>query len=291
VIVRSRLLALVLLVVVVALAIPQSPFPQTGGSGAPEVYRGGVPPFIQEWSRELQSRIAALSRRVVSGEWTAALPALALSVLFGIVHIAGPGHGKVFAVSYFSGRPARIRDGLIYSAVSNLVDSVSAFLLVMLGYIVLRAVLPSFRTDGPRILELASYGLVVAFGVLHLLSHLRHRHHSRAGPETSGTMVAPEKAPWLLALSVGLVPCPVSTILLVYGVANNAMLLMVVMVAGVSLGGFLSMTAISLAVITSRAWLLERLRSDTARRVTVVLEFAASAAIILVGLLFLVAAL
>lgn len=263
----------------------QNPF-QTRPQPAPqEIYRGAAPQFVRDWSRSLQQTIAALSRDVVEGRLTSVVPAFLLSVLFGVIHIIGPGHGKVFAVSYFSGRDSRLRDGLLYSGIVNLVDSLAAFALVMLGYVVLRTVLPAFRAQGPRILELVSYGLIALFGIVHLLSHLRHHYHDRAecghGPGDK-----PDRPPWLLAVSVGLVPCPVSTILLVYGVANNVLPFMAFMVLGVTFGGFVTMSALSSAVILGRSGILARIQGDTGRVVGTVLEFAASGAIILVGLVF-----
>jgi len=282
-------LVLVWLLVLAGTVSAQNPFTSNREiePAGQEIYAASAPQFLRNWSRTLQSRIAGLSREVAAGRYAAAIPAFLLAIVFGVVHIAGPGHGKVFAISYFSGRRAKPRDGVLYSAVVNLVDSLSAFLLVLLGYVLLRAILPSFRADGPRILEIVSYSVIVVFGVAHLISHLRSNHNHTA-EEADARSARP---PWLLALSVGLVPCPVSTILLVYGIANDVLLLMVIMVFGVSIGGFLVMCLIAVGVITGRERLLERLHGDRAERVAEILEFLASGAIIAVGVLLLVAAL
>ncbi|MFW6260964.1 MAG: hypothetical protein ACOC6J_05205 [Spirochaetota bacterium] len=165
--------AAVLLLSGPALVFGQNPL-RGGASGGEQaqLYDGPVPRFIVEWSRTLQQSIASLSRRVLDGEWVAAVTAFLLSIVFGVVHIAGPGHGKVFAVSYFAGRDARPRDGLAYSAVVNAVDSLSALLVVMVGYVALRAVLPDAREQAPRILQLVSYALIVVFGVAHLITEI-----------------------------------------------------------------------------------------------------------------------
>jgi ABC-type nickel/cobalt efflux system permease component RcnA len=299
---RLTLIAATLLVLTSTIASAQNPFLNPGGepraaeieeraTGADgDVYGAGVPGFIRSWSRSLQERIASLSRRVREGEWTAAILAFGVAVVFGMVHIAGPGHGKMFAVSYFSGREARPREGILYSVVVNLVDSVSAFAIVLLGYVVLRAVLPGFRSQGPRILEIVSYSIVVLFGILHLLSHLRggsdHHHHHDHNHDQDGR----SRPSWLLAVSVGLVPCPVSTILFVYGIANGVLPLMVLMVAGVSIGGFVVMSALSVAVITGRSRLLAALDDAKARLVAATLEYAASTLIIAIGVVLLLGA-
>lgn len=280
----ARLRALVVIVLlagVVTVSYAQNPI--TGAPSA-EIYGGDVPRVIREWSRELQTTIAALSRRVRDGDVLAAGFAFLAAIVFGMVHIAGPGHGKVFAISYFSGRDARPRDGLLYSAIVNAIDSLSALVLVLLGYVLLRAVVPGFRETGPRVLELVSYSVIVIFGVAHLIGHLRPHSHDDAAQERSRS-----RPPWVLALSVGLVPCPVSTILLVYGIANGVLPFMGLMVVGVSIGGFVVMAGLSVAVIAGRSRLLDRLHGRAALRVGTALELVASGAIIVVGVLLLLA--
>ena len=132
-----RALPLVLLCLTALLAA-QSPFQSGPGAAAnPRFGPVGSRPaaFIVEWSRALQSGIADLTRRVQQeGDLVAAAASFGLAVLFGMLHIAGPGHGKLFAVSFFSARRSRLRDGFIYSAVVNLIDSLSAGAVVLLGW-------------------------------------------------------------------------------------------------------------------------------------------------------------
>lgn len=93
----------------------------------------------------------------------------------------------------------------------------------------------------------------------------------------------------MLGLSVGLVPCPVSTVLLVYGLANDVLGLMAVLVVGVSIGGFLTMLAISSAVVVGRSALISRMTDGTAGTAAVVLEYGSAVAIVAIGLLLLFA--
>ena len=305
-------MAAALLLVASQSVIAQNPFDTRAGGGQPaerssQIYRGNAPAFILEWSNRLQSGIAALSGAVRDrADLLAAGGAFLLAVLFGIVHIAGPGHGKAFALSYFALRKARIRHAVAYSAVVNVVDSLSAFAVVFLGYVILRVTLPTFRGDAPRILQIISYGVIVAFGVgqlVHALSHhLRHRGHDHGdghghaadrhdadGHDESAAQPNRLAKPWMLGLSVGLVPCPVSTVLLVYGLANDVLGLMAVLVVGVSIGGFLTMLAISSAVVVGRSALISRMTDGAAGTAAVVLEYGSAVAIVAIGLLLLVA--
>ena len=276
-------------------------------------------------ARQLQEGIARLSRLATQGEWVQVVPALLLAVVFGAVHIVGPGHGKVFAVSYFSGRESRLREGFAYSAIVNLVDSVAALALVGVGYGLLSLTLRSVQVDAGRILQIVSYSLVTVLGVVHLVSHLlphRHQHgpsdkhepgrpdnsddgddgdngagdssrggrHDHANGTHDGGRRRGRKPPWALAISVGLVPCPVSTVLFVYGVANGILPFMALMVVGVSLGGFVTLSLLTSAVIAGRGFVFGRIRTTTAARLGTILEFATSGLIIAFGVLLLLAA-
>jgi ABC-type nickel/cobalt efflux system permease component RcnA len=238
-----------------------------------------------------------LSGRVRDGEWTAGFLAFGLALVFGVVHIAGPGHGKLFAISYFSGRHARPVEGIAYSAIVNAVDSISAFVIVMLGYVVLRTVLPAFRTQGPTILAVASYSTITLFGIVHLITHIvGHKHEDHDEVEAAHASEDEHsnrgaRPTWLLALSVGLVPCPVSTILIVYGIANSVLPLMILMVIGVSIGGFILMSVLSVAVISGRSKLFSALNDHAAHVAAAVLEYTASGMIIVFGIVLLIGAL
>jgi hypothetical protein len=82
----------------------------------------------------------------------------------------------------------------------------------------------------------------------------------------------------------------VSTILFVYGIANGVLPLMVLMVAGVSIGGVVVMSTLSVAVITGRSRLLAALDDAKARLVAATLEYTASALIIAIGIVLLLGA-
>jgi ABC-type nickel/cobalt efflux system permease component RcnA len=287
-----------LVVALLAIALPlaaQNPFHAAPKDDTtPTAARGERTPtasvrgsFVGSWSHTLQQSIASLSRRVRDGDAAALILSVLASALFGIVHILGPGHGKAFAVSYFGGRKARIRDGLTYSAAVNVMDSISASVFVVLGYLVLSRVFPALRVEGPRVLRLISYGFVALMGIGLLVSHAFSSHdhsgHTHAQPGHAEPGREHQALPWGLALSVGLVPCPVSTVLLVYGIVHGVLPLMFLMVAGVTLGGFIAMSLITTAVITARSGALRRLESNAAERAGVILEVASSVSIAVVG--------
>lgn len=91
----------------------------------------------------------------------------------------------------------------------------------------------------------------------------------------------------MLALSIGLIPCPVSTVIFLFGLVNNMVAHSVLLVAAVSLGGFISMALLTIALIKGRDAAVEKFASGWGERLTMVLEVVSMIAISLVAILLL----
>jgi nickel/cobalt exporter len=84
------------------------------------------------------------------------------------------------------------------------------------------------------------------------------------------------------------VPCPVSTVLLIFGLVNGLVLHSIFMVIGVSLGGFISMAVMTLLLIKGRDMAVARFDSKWGSRMGQIIEFAGLGFIILVALVLLI---
>ena len=89
--------------------------------------------------------------------------------------------------------------------------------------------------------------------------------------------------PWMLALSVGLIPCPVSSALLAWGVVNDALAFSVLLVLGVSFGGMIAMTGFSFALIGGKAGLTRLLEKRGLSRSLHIIEVGSMIFLILIG--------
>ncbi|MDX8520055.1 nickel/cobalt transporter [Mesorhizobium dulcispinae] len=86
-----------------------------------------------------------------------------LSFAYGIFHAAGPGHGKAVISSYMVANEVALRRGIMLSFVSALLQGLTAVVVMMLAYFVLRGTAISM-TDAAWFLEISSYVLVTLFG-------------------------------------------------------------------------------------------------------------------------------
>lgn len=142
-------------------ALAQNPF--GGARAAPDAQVGGIVGWLlskqSEFYREMSATIRA-AKADGSAVWTL----LAISFAYGIFHAAGPGHGKTVISSYLVANEETARRGIALSFVSALMQSLVAVLIVGIGAWLLN-VTASTMCGAERVIEIASYALIAAFGL------------------------------------------------------------------------------------------------------------------------------
>jgi nickel/cobalt transporter (NicO) family protein len=142
-------------------ALAQNPF--GGTRAAPDAQVGGIVGWLltkqSEFYREMSATIRA-AKADGSAVWTL----LAISFAYGIFHAAGPGHGKTVISSYLVANEETARRGIALSFVSALMQSLVAVLIVGIGAWLLN-VTASTMCGAERVIEIASYALIAAFGL------------------------------------------------------------------------------------------------------------------------------
>jgi nickel/cobalt exporter len=129
---------------------------------APDAQVGGVIGWLltkqSEFYRAMSSTIRA-AKSDGSAVWTL----LAISFAYGIFHAAGPGHGKAVISSYLVANEETAKRGIVLSFVSALMQSLVAVLIVGVGAWLLN-VTARTMCGAERVIEIASYALIAAFG-------------------------------------------------------------------------------------------------------------------------------
>ncbi|MBA4782984.1 MAG: nickel/cobalt transporter [Rhizobiales bacterium] len=149
-----------------AQAEKQSPF----GLGAPQETSPVGEGFLRERLVWVYSQQAAFYKQLTgfvkraktdgSAVWTL----IGLSFLYGVLHAAGPGHGKVVISSYMLANEASARRGVSISFLSAFMQGLVAILLIGAAVFVFN--LTSVRISlATRWFEIISYGLIAALGL------------------------------------------------------------------------------------------------------------------------------
>lgn len=157
------LLAVALVIFAVTAAdVQAAPF------GAPSSTAGAMSqPGVLAWIFAKQSEFyRSLSGviRASKDDGTAMWGLLGISLLYGVFHAVGPGHGKAVISSYLVANAETWRRGVILSFVSAALQSVVAVLIVAVAALALGATAKAIGAT-VHVVEIVSYGLVILIGL------------------------------------------------------------------------------------------------------------------------------
>lgn len=141
-------------------AIAQNPF--GAPKAVPDAQVGGVVGWLLTRQSEFYRQISATIRAAKS-DGSAVWTLLGISFAYGVFHAAGPGHGKAVIASYMLANEETARRGIVLSFVSALMQALVAVLIVGIGAWLLN-VTARTMCGAERVIEIASYALIAAFG-------------------------------------------------------------------------------------------------------------------------------
>jgi len=159
----AALLALACVVIAdasVHAAFAQNPF--GAPKGVPDSQVGGIIGWLLTKQSEFY-RAMSTTIRAAKSDGSAVWTLLGISFLYGIFHAAGPGHGKAVISSYLVANEETARRGIALSFVSAFMQALVAVLIVGIGAWLLNVTARTMCST-ERVIEIASYGLIAAFG-------------------------------------------------------------------------------------------------------------------------------
>ena len=141
-------------------AFAQNPF--GAPKGVPDAQVGGIVGWLLTKQSEFY-RAMSTTIRAAKSDGSAVWTLLGISFLYGIFHAAGPGHGKAVISSYLVANEETAKRGIVLSFVSALMQALVAVLIVGIGAWLLNVTARTMCST-ERVVEIASYGLIAAFG-------------------------------------------------------------------------------------------------------------------------------
>jgi ABC-type nickel/cobalt efflux system permease component RcnA len=301
--------ALVLVAVLgVAVAEAQNPWGPVGGPAArpapdaptqapapppaPTLSEGGkTPGFMRPFVDRIAAAQRTLNRTISremreisqSGSARALLVVTGVAFVYGVLHAAGPGHGKLVVSSFFLARRARIGAGIAVGTAISFLQAITSIVLVC----ALGALLGQHGFDvlGRSVwIEAASYALIVAIGVVMAFTAFRghdHEHRHGAGRVGLGMIVA-----------AGVTPCASALITMLFALTNGVLLVGIGATLVMAVGMSITTSLVGvLTILGRRTFMVALPGSPTLRdRVSMGLGVAGGIVIAVVGALLLAGA-
>lgn len=230
------------------------------------------------WQRTLYAMLGAEIRSIGDGR-AAVGSAITFALELGAVHALTPGHGKAVVFTYFIGSQSRAWSGIWMACKVAGAHVLSAAVLVALfGSAASIFGRPSGVARG---LQAASYGVIVLMGLWFLIGAV-----AEARGETREHV---HRHSGVLPFAVGLLPCPMTMLILTYSLANASLLAGAMLTLFLGIGIAATIAGVGSAGIIVRRGILGRLdpRARLYRRLIDVLQVVSSAAIVVLGAVFL----
>lgn len=119
---------------------------------------------VSDWQRALNDFMGGkLRESKADGSWLAAFALLGAGFLYGVLHAAGPGHGKMVVASYFTARRAPLTTGILMGSIIALTQAVVAILIVTILAVIVGRRQMDVLNDA-NVLEIVSYAIICAIG-------------------------------------------------------------------------------------------------------------------------------
>lgn len=194
---------------------------------------------IMIWQQKLNTRLSEQVRLLRTDKsWNTLWPLITVCFLYGVVHAAGPGHGKVVVFSYFVSKRANIRKGFLLGNLISLFHAVSGIVIVFIIYSVIKSTYMASFDAISRQISTISFLLIILIGTVLLISNILsfkktavHSHDSAENHIHSGN-----KGILPTALAVGMVPCPGVVIVMLFAMSFNLLIVGLIMSFVMALG-------------------------------------------------------
>ena len=231
------------------------------------------------WQKDLHRQMTQLLQQVSEQPHKAGLSLVIFSLLYGVLHALGPGHGKVVIATFLATHPSHVRTSIRLTLLASLLQGSVAIVLVTVMLVLLKTSSRQLHLSSFW-LEKGSYLLVIGLGVMIGYRALRalwralrprqtlafrafrpqHQHDEQCGcghahlptaQQMSGNVSG--RTQLLVVVSMGLRPCSGAIMMLLFakviGVYGWGILSAAVMAAGTAL----TISAIGLLVQQARS--------------------------------------
>lgn len=158
----------------------------------------------------------------------AILGLLAFSFLYGLLHAAGPGHGKALIASYFGANNKSYSKAIIIAILIAIVHVFSAFFITMLGYYILSDILTLTVYNTNKTIMAISAIIIVAIGLNMLKNKIKHYKNTSpikwqtaiSSCQCSSCKVNNKEDVWII-LAAGIIPCPGTITIFLLAITNG----------------------------------------------------------------------
>src|SRR5271157_997121 len=262
---------------------------QTATSGATAFFVNAMAPI----QKSLNESLAAITRSLQgSRSLEGLLFVMLISLVYGMFHAAGPGHGKTIVSSFFLANDAKLRHSIVVGYLIAVVHAVAALAVVLILYYVIRGLFSTGVEEADHYIQLVTFGILTVLGAFMLVGRIRgtaHHRHVHAEDKSGGLSM---KNLLGIALPAGVIPCPGAVAVILFALSLHMLGVSVLSVVSISVGMGITISVTGAIVILAKRGVVRALARGHEERDSVlrrIVEIGGAGILFLFGLTFFLA--
>ena len=258
--------------------------PATTTAPQPTGWFDGVWRWVLTQQQKANRQIVGAVKDLKSeGSFSAAFALILVSFIYGVLHAAGPGHGKAVISSYVLANERTVRRGILLSFLAAFFQALSAIAIITVLVVFMKAT--SFQIRGAESwIATLSWGLIAALGAWLLCGQLKilwrswtartqttastdcTHHHALGSHAHDGDCCGHAHMPdaqqlendfswrkgFLIAASVGVRPCTGALLVLIFALTNGLLWAGIAATFAMALGTAITVSVLAAAAVGSR---------------------------------------
>ncbi|WP_299976603.1 hypothetical protein [Desulfobacula sp.] len=219
------------------------------------------------WQQQLREKMSSLIREAKTRKSpTPFFILIASAFAYGVIHSAGPGHGKAVALSYILSCKPSFSQGLIFGNLVALTHGFSGiFFVLTVKYLLQTSISASLETM-TSITQIISYSLITCLGlIIFFTSIYKWIKNKTAHPKPRTKLFA---NPFITAIAVGIIPCPGVVMVMLFAISMDLTWLGILLGTTISFGMASTITLIVMAGMSGKVAVLS-LASNHSRILTI----------------------
>ncbi len=243
--------------------------------------------------KTLNESMASITRSLQGSRSLAGLLfVMFVSLVYGMFHAAGPGHGKTIVSSFFLANDAKLRHSIVIGYMIAVVHALAALAVVLILYYVIRGLFSVGIEQADHYIQLATFGIIAILGAVMLFGRIRgkaHHHHLHAEEATRNLSM---RSLIGIAVPAGAIPCPGAVAVILFALSLHMLGVSVLSVIAISVGMGTTIAITGAIVILAKTGVVRALAGGHEERDSVlrrVIEIGGAAILFLFGLVLFLA--
>ncbi|MCK4768072.1 MAG: hypothetical protein KAS28_06740 [Desulfobacula sp.] len=221
------------------------------------------------WQQKLKEKMSNLIREAKTRKSLAPFFILIASAFaYGVVHSAGPGHGKAVALSYILSCKPSFSQGLIFGNLVALTHGFSGIFFVLTVKYSLQTSISASLETMTNITQIISYSLITCLGLIIFFRTIYKWNKNKTGHHEPRTKLFAN--PFITAIAVGIIPCPGVVMVMLFAISLDLTWLGILLGTTISFGMASTITLVVIAGMSGKAAVLSLVSNHS--RILILLE-------------------